>query len=910
MGACLVAGPALWLSRAVFDRIGTGAGMRVAFLPSWPELVGLTVFASLAVLIGHAAIEHRIGHERSARLVAARVLTPLFILPCLALPYVPWLADAVPAVDALAGPGRWWVWGVVAAQVAWEIVRATRPAEPVAHRRWHAMAIWAISASLFLLCAWTLERGPVYPGGDEPHYLVITQSVLHDRDLAIANNHAQGDYRAYNRSDLKPDYRVTGRDGVIYSIHPIGIAMLVAPAFALAGYAGAMITVVLLAASAVTLLWLWGRQVTGSTGAATVGWLAIATSAPFVLHSFSIYPECAAALAVMVVVAWRPDDQQPGIAIGRSVALGALPWLSTKYVPMSAVLLLLVVVRHWARRTDAHAAGARGSTIVATMAPYAASCLAWIAWFWWLWGVPSPTAPYGSAHQMSLENLKAGFPGLFFDQEYGTVAVAPALALASVAWWRLWRRGIDGRWLVAVTAAPLLTLAATTGAFALWWGGSAPPGRELVAALPLVGVPLAWLWQDTAARSVQRAALEWLVLVGIVTTATLVLVHGGLLMANERDGTSALLEYLDHTRQLSRDVPSFILGRFQIATPIFVSAVWIALAIAAWHLGRGLRVQRPSSAALTASVLGLGAMIVVAAAVPRLFGAGLPPPSPVESRVETPALWGFDTTARPLGVQLSDWRITEPLEIVQAVRFEATPGLRRGTQPIRVMFNARLALPAGTYAVQLHPVNGASLDGQLGLQIGRLGAPVVVWPISSAAGAPWTTTFTLDVDANFVGFRASPALEASTARLEVAPISVVNAGDRFSRPPVMAAARYGNVPVYFHDDRAYPEADGFWLRGRTTSEMTIGLPDGADQPSLRLQLHAGDRSTPVDIATPAWSTRVTLSPGKTTDLIVPARAGQQLLAVRITPEDGFVPAEHGGASNDRRLLGCWIAVAH
>ena len=115
--------------------------------------------------------------------------------------------------------------------------------------QWRApLIVFVASAAIFLASAWRLVPGPVYPGGDEPHYLVITQSLLLDHDLAIENNHARGDYRAYYASPLKPDYRVTGLNRTIYSIHPIGISVIVAPAFAIAGYRGALVLVALLAA--------------------------------------------------------------------------------------------------------------------------------------------------------------------------------------------------------------------------------------------------------------------------------------------------------------------------------------------------------------------------------------------------------------------------------------------------------------------------------------------------------------------------------------------------------------------------------------------------------------------------------------------------------------------------------------
>src|SRR5262249_24745116 len=161
--------------------------------------------------------------------------------------------------------------------------------------------------------------------------------LLTDHDLAIANNHARGDYLAYYQAPLKPDYRATGRNGVIYSIHPVGISALIAPAFALWGYRGASLFLTLLAAAAVTLTWRAVERQTTSATAATIAWLVVATSAPFLLHSFAIYPECTAALVVMVAIGRGVrDDNAVSDAAARGAALAVLPWLGTKYAPMSA----------------------------------------------------------------------------------------------------------------------------------------------------------------------------------------------------------------------------------------------------------------------------------------------------------------------------------------------------------------------------------------------------------------------------------------------------------------------------------------------------------------------------------------------------------------------------------------------
>ena len=894
-----MAGPALWLSTAVLDRVGTGRGTRVAFLASWPELVGLTVLALLVALIVHAVAEHVLAGRGLDRELAGLML-PVVAAAFLVLPFLPFLADALPAIDAFAGPGRWWVWAVVIGQVVWLVISmrlASSDGQSVI--AWRALpVVFVIGLVCFLASAWRLVPSPIYPGGDEPHYLVVTQSLLTDHDLAIANNHARGDYLAYYQAPLKPDYRVAGRDGVIYSVHPVGLSVLIAPAFALGGYRGASIFVALLAAAAMTLAWQWAAQVSGSRTGASIGWLAVAASAPFVLHSFAIYPECPAALALILALAPAPAAaDRIGRAVMRGLALGALPWLGTKYAPMAAVAFGLLLLRASRREK------------VAMAAPFVASYLAWFGFFWWLYGTPSPTAPYGAAHQMSLTNLTAGLPGLFADQEYGVLPYAPALGLAVAGWWGLWRRTPDGRWQTLLTALPILVLALTTGAFALWWGGSAPPGRELVAALPPLAVPIAWVWQRCGARSVQRAGLEWLAILGAVATATLVCIHGGLLIANGRDGASELLEFLNPARDLVRAAPSFIASREATGVPLAVSAIWVALAVVAWRVAGRLRPQGVGPSALVASVIGV-TTLTLGAGLTGVLGARLAMPLPVDGRVESDALNRYDALARPLAIEYSPLRITSPEEAIAGLQFVATPGTRRAPQPVRLLLNARIALPAGTYRVTIAAPPGGNLRGSLALQVGRLGAAETTWPADSGTTPSWSAEFTLDIDANFVGFRASPELEPAVAKLAVTPVKVIDAGDRLDRPPVLAAASYGDVTIYFHDERAALEREGFWVRGRTSTVTTVHLPVADTTSGVRLRVHGGGPvPLPVTFATPAWSTRVVLQPDVTTDVLVPAHPSVRLLPLTITSESGFVPADTGGAPTDHRLLGCWIEVA-
>ena len=123
--------------------------------------------------------------------------------------------------------------------------------------------------------------------------------------------------------------------------------MILAPVYALAGYKGAVWFLIALGALAAAIAWRWTVATLNAPGAATFAWAAIALSAPFMFNTFTVYPEIAAALAVMiafVIDAERPTSSAPASRrwIAAGLAIASLPWLSTKYAPMSAALLLVV----------------------------------------------------------------------------------------------------------------------------------------------------------------------------------------------------------------------------------------------------------------------------------------------------------------------------------------------------------------------------------------------------------------------------------------------------------------------------------------------------------------------------------------------------------------------------------------
>ncbi|MCK7478770.1 MAG: hypothetical protein M0C28_16385 [Candidatus Moduliflexus flocculans] len=518
VGAWITAGAAFWVSLGALDVTADGEQVvRVAMLPG---LAQLAACIALALAIG-AALGARLSDAPRAipgaagaaptRAGSGDSFVPLYALSVLILPYLPWLPDWLPVLRVFAGPGRLLVWLVVASQVAWSVLGTGRGRRVVVRMRaWSALGsflvVFAVSAALFGAAALTMAPSGIFPGGDEPHYLVITQSLLGDHDLRIDNNHARQDYAAYYDADLAPHAIAPGRDGGTYSVHPVGLPLLAAPAFALGGYPGVVMLMILLAAAAAALAWRWVRRVTGSVAAATFSWSATALSVPYLTSSGTVYPEIPAAFAVMVAatVAIRDVGLGDGAAgavtaaparAWRALALGlataALPWLHAKYALMAAVLLAIGVWRIWRDRPSSP--WTRERLLAVAAVPFAFSIAAWLGFHYLIWGSPWPSAPYGGAARNADERAvaRARRPGPARRPGVRHLLLRPGAgararrAVVHVAGRRPRPRPRrrDRRWRWPRWSG-------TVGAFQMWWGGTALPGRMLISGLLLMTLPV------------------------------------------------------------------------------------------------------------------------------------------------------------------------------------------------------------------------------------------------------------------------------------------------------------------------------------------------------------------------------------------------------------------------------------
>lgn len=422
----------------------------------------------------------------------------------------------------------------------------------------------------------------VGPEGDEPHYLMVAESLIRDGDLDLTRDYAEGRYRAFHPEPLEPHFRVRGSGGEIYSLHAIGLSLLLLPAYGLFGYAGASFFMALLAA-------LLAREIRElipeSEGLA---WIA-ALSPPLVHYAGLIFTEVPAALALAFALRRlrRISELSPRAALLAGGALALLPWLNVRYAAFPVLVLLYVLIERPAWRL-----------MVAAAAPSALSAVGITAYHYALYGWFDPTRVYGRRPELAFGSLGEGLPGLFLDQEFGLLVYAPLFAFVVPGLVRLARdRRGDAALLVALVAVVVIT----AGSWPMWRGGFNPPARFLVPLLPALALALrAALGRGLGAPA--ALLVGWGLWTGLGGIARPELVH------RDRDGTAPFFRRFSGAEEWTTLLPGYVVAEPDRRT---LAVVWCgALAVAVLASGR-----RPTGRGLVASVAGL---VLAASAASRV----------------------------------------------------------------------------------------------------------------------------------------------------------------------------------------------------------------------------------------------------------------------------------------------------
>ena len=401
--------------------------------------------------------------------------------------------------------------------------------------------------------------------------------------------------------------------------------------------------------------------------------------------------------------------------------------------------------------------------------------------------------------------------------------------------------------------------------------------------------------------------MQLLILAGIAISLAMLFTGHGDLIVQDRDGSSRLLQWVTMLWPSWQIVPSIATAGVRHSAALI--AIWIA--VACLVAGQPNLFDTPGSSALNAITTIAAAILIVASIAPGVTHAEPASVTEPEARSRLPMLDDFDSLARPHAIIYHPFTIARAADIPPLMTLAAEPGLRGGGQPMRVFLNARYALAAGDYRVEIGGLKTSEpVRGFVGLQVGRNGSPLQEWPVELAPGGSWKATFSLPVDAEFVGFVISDSL-ASASSLRLTPLTIVNKNNRESSfhgasRSVLSAVSFPAASIFFHDEDVYPEQNGFWVRGGSTAYMTVAAnhPDEG----VTLRVHSEGRPNSVIFETTTWGERLQLQAGTPRDVHIPAPARPGPFLLRMTAANGFVPSEMIPGNTDRRMLGCWVEI--
>lgn len=376
--------------------------------------------------------------------------------------------------------------------------------------KWSANRAALIAAIVYALAIHSMTRLPI--DGDEPYYLVITESIVSDFDIDLRNQYAEKAMAKFGRGDLNvpqpgdPPHR---------SHHEPFLPLLMVPGYAIAGLYGAIATIALFGTLLVrsTVRWMEDEGIPDSAARAVFPFFAFGP--PVLFYATRIWPEVPAAfLFVEALRGLRNERAKRWVP-----ALLGLVLLKLRFALIAIAAVLAIRKRRIA-----------GAVIVGI------AIVAVTVFGRWRELVPSFTHHIGLA-------------GMLVDGMSGLVFQAPfyLCGLFALTRWRSMPRGF--RLGILASLLYLFYLLPRPEAVSSW----GPPLRYIVVLMPVLALGAAAVW-DRLSRGAIALFAAWttgLVMFGLGRP------HQLFHLAN---GENALGEWLSRLYQsdFSRVFPSFI----------------------------------------------------------------------------------------------------------------------------------------------------------------------------------------------------------------------------------------------------------------------------------------------------------------------------------------------------------------
>jgi hypothetical protein len=442
--------------------------------------------------------------------------------------------------------------------------------------------------AVFGLCLFFRSHIPEPYSGDEPHYLLVSESLVDDGDVDIKNDYLERRYRPFYAGHLDPHVNTslfTAASPHWYSMHGVGLPVVLVPAYAADGAHGATVEMVAIAAVVLLLTFLWARRFTGETLFAAVATAALGFSPGFLGLEGRVFPDLPAAallLAGLLLLEHPARGSRHLLLLG--VLVGVSPWFHFKNaLPFGtiAVIAFVQVARGSAGRERIEQLVSLAAPLLVSLIGYELSILDW-------YGSWSPTRMVIPGNRLFALSEARGLAAVSFDASRGLFTNNPALLLVfagAPVWLRLFR-GPALR--LVLVLGPTIFLEAT---FSDWSGAYAPASRYALDFVPAAIPAIALLLREApaAGRTIASAVLgfQWALALAFVW------LRPPWSIAGERSSFFAKLD-VHHWPALDHLMPSFdqytalVHGDWRLTAWVLAAGLLLVYGtVLSWRPGRG-----------------------------------------------------------------------------------------------------------------------------------------------------------------------------------------------------------------------------------------------------------------------------------------------------------------------------------
>jgi hypothetical protein len=462
------------------------------------------------------------------------------------------------------------------------------------------MVVWFMAFIVFALAAVVLYRQGIHLSGDEPHYIMITQSLVEDGDFDLKNNMEEKTYYRYlpvelrfHGGDYKGKYRSFHLPGVslllipfYWLFHVLDLGKVLAPALYFR-----LVAAVLNAFFAFCLFYILKRKFPDRD--ITGFWLLVLCLFPLVFHAVHLYPELPAATLMMGAYLFTFGDKKNYLLAG--LLLSLIPWFHVKYIPPLLVLAAAILYRLFKpfRPFWPLEKGKVKGLLQFVFFPVIGVILL-VIYSKTLYGSYSPTDIFPKESYWSvpwLLRLKV-FLAYFLDQRDGLLFYSPLFFLFFFSW----KRRLEGQFLLLGLAFVYIFF----HAFTTVRGAYAPAGRPLMFVSWIFILFIAHFYFHTLKeRAGSRGVFTYRLLVGLSFFVLLWLIYYPLFMyqpvfAGTLQRASGLNLFLGSDfMPLWQFFPSFLTQPLSSHPANFVWIGFLFIALLIFYWGPLKRIKKP-----------------------------------------------------------------------------------------------------------------------------------------------------------------------------------------------------------------------------------------------------------------------------------------------------------------------------